>query len=56
MFVDFFIRRPVFASVCSIIIVLVGAVSIPLLPVDYYPQVAPPAVRVTAVYPGADAE
>ncbi|MEN9238436.1 MAG: efflux RND transporter permease subunit, partial [Thermostichus sp. DG_1_6_bins_120] len=56
MFVDFFIRRPVFATVCSIIIVLVGAVSIPLLPVDYYPQVAPPAVTVTAVYPGADAE
>ncbi|ABD01702.1 transporter, hydrophobe/amphiphile efflux-1 (HAE1) family [Synechococcus sp. JA-2-3B'a(2-13)] len=56
MFVDFFIRRPVFASVCSILIVLVGAVSIPLLPVDYYPQVAPPAVRVTAVYPGANAE
>ncbi|MGQ9838250.1 MAG: efflux RND transporter permease subunit [Cyanobacteriota bacterium] len=56
MFVDFFIRRPVFATVCSIIIVLAGAVSIPLLPVDYYPQVAPPAVTVTAVYPGANAE
>ncbi|MEN9224770.1 MAG: multidrug efflux RND transporter permease subunit [Thermostichus sp. HHBFW_bins_43] len=56
MFVDFFIRRPVFATVCSIIIVLVGAVCIPLLPVDYYPQVAPPAVTVTAVYPGANAE
>jgi HAE1 family hydrophobic/amphiphilic exporter-1 len=56
MFVDFFIRRPVFATVCSIIIVLVGAVCIPLLPVDYYPQVAPAAVTVTAVYPGANAE
>ncbi len=56
MFVDFFIRRPVFATVCSLILVLLGAVCIPLLPVDYYPQLAPPAVTVTAVYPGASAE
>ncbi|MDX2271232.1 MAG: multidrug efflux RND transporter permease subunit [Cyanobacteriota bacterium] len=56
MFVDFFVRRPVFATVCSIIIVLVGAVCIPLLPVDYYPEVTPPAVTVTANYSGASAQ
>ncbi|WP_206759164.1 efflux RND transporter permease subunit, partial [Nostoc flagelliforme] len=37
MFVDFFIKRPVFASVCSIIILLVGAISIPTLATDQYP-------------------
>ena len=56
MFSDTFIRRPVLASVCSLIVLLVGAVSMTLLPVDYYPEVSPPSVSVTSNYTGASAE
>jgi len=56
VFVDFFIRRPVFATVCSLFIVIAGAVCIPLLPVAQYPQLAPPQVTVTSVYTGANAQ
>ncbi len=56
MFVDFFIRRPIFASVCSLLIILAGAVSIPLLPIEQYPELAPPQVNVTAAYTGANAQ
>lgn len=56
MFVDFFIRRPIFASVCAILIVLVGAIAIPSLPVAQYPELAPPQVTVAANYNGANAE
>ncbi len=56
MFVDFFIHRPVFATVCALIIILAGAVCIPNLPVAMYPTLAPPEVTVTAQYVGADAE
>jgi HAE1 family hydrophobic/amphiphilic exporter-1 len=56
MFVDFFIRRPVFTSVCAIIILLAGAISIPTLPTDQYPQISPNTVTVTANYVGASAE
>jgi HAE1 family hydrophobic/amphiphilic exporter-1 len=56
MLIEFFVRRPIFAAVCSIVIVLMGAVSIGILPIDYYPQVTPPAVTVTTNYPGASAE
>ena len=56
MFVDFFIRRPVFATVCSLFIVIAGAVCIPLLPIAQYPQLAPPQVSVTSVYTGANAQ
>jgi HAE1 family hydrophobic/amphiphilic exporter-1 len=56
MFVDFFIKRPVFTSVCAIIILLVGAISIPTLPAAQYPEIAPPQVQVTANYTGASAE
>ncbi|SEU36677.1 efflux RND transporter permease subunit [Stigmatella erecta] len=56
MFTDFFIRRPVFATVLSIIIVLVGAISIPSLPVAQYPNLALPQVTVQATYLGASAE
>ncbi|OUL36332.1 RND transporter [Nostoc sp. T09] len=56
MFVDFFIRRPVFTSVCSIIILLVGAISIPTLPTDRYPEISPTQINVTANYVGASAE
>ncbi|MCP3100070.1 multidrug efflux RND transporter permease subunit [Myxococcus sp. K15C18031901] len=56
MFVDFFIRRPVFAIVCSILLTLVGAIAIPTLPISQYPDLAPPQVTVTSTYVGASAE
>lgn len=56
MFVNFFIRRPVFTGVCAIIIFLVGAISIPTLPTAQYPQITPVQVNVTANYIGANAE
>ncbi len=56
MFVDFFIRRPVFATVCAILITLVGAVSIPTLPIAQYPTLALPQVSVSSYYTGASAE
>jgi len=52
----FFITRPIFASVLSIIIVLAGLASAMQLPIAQYPQIAPPTVLVTATYPGASAE
>jgi len=52
--VNFFIRRPIFATVCSLLIVLAGAVSIPTLPVAQYPNLVPPAVTVGSFYNGAD--
>ena len=55
MFVDFFIHRPVFATVCALLIILAGAICIPNLPVAMYPSLAPPVVSVTASYVGADA-
>jgi len=56
MFANLFIRRPVVASVLAIVIILIGAVAIPNLPVAYYPEVTPPQVTVTANYTGASAE
>ncbi|MFZ0211784.1 MAG: multidrug efflux RND transporter permease subunit [Candidatus Acidiferrales bacterium] len=56
MFVDFFIRRPIFATVCALIIILGGAVAIPTLPIAQFPNLAPPQVTVTSAYTGADAE
>jgi HAE1 family hydrophobic/amphiphilic exporter-1 len=56
MFVDFFIRRPIFAGVCSFIILLLGVIAIPTLPIERYPQLAAPQVTVSAVYTGASAE
>ena len=55
MFVNFFITRPIFASVCSLIIVIAGLVSIPNLPVAQYPEIVPPQVKVTSSYVGASA-
>jgi hydrophobe/amphiphile efflux-1 (HAE1) family protein len=52
----FFIDRPVFAAVLSILIVIAGAVAIYTLPVARYPEITPPTVKVTANYPGANAE
>ena len=54
MFVNFFIRRPVFATVCSLLIILAGAISIPSLPIAQFPQLAPPQVTVTSYYNGAN--
>lgn len=56
MFVDFFIRRPIFATVSALLIILVGAVSIPSLPISLYPQLAPPQVVVTSNYVGANSQ
>ena len=56
MFVETFIKRPVLASVCSIIIFLAGLICIPLLPVEQYPQLAPSQITVTTNYIGADAQ
>jgi HAE1 family hydrophobic/amphiphilic exporter-1 len=56
MFVDTFIRRPILATVCSLVIVLAGALAIPTMPVAQYPDVAPPQVSVVAIYTGANAE
>ena len=55
-FTHFFVDRPIFATVVSIIITLVGAISFIGLPVSQYPEVAPPTIQVTATYPGASAE
>ncbi|MFN4876600.1 MAG: efflux RND transporter permease subunit [Aphanizomenon sp.] len=56
MFVDFFIKRPVFTSVCAIIILLVGAISIPSLPTAQYPEISPTQIIVSSNYIGASAE
>ena len=56
MFVDFFIRRPVFATVCALMIILAGAVVIPTLPVAQFPDLAPPQVTVGSAYIGASAQ
>jgi len=53
---DVFIRRPVLATVCSLLIILAGAICIPLLPIARYPQLAPPSVQVTSFYTGANAQ
>jgi multidrug efflux pump len=56
MFSAFFIRRPIFASVIAIIIVLAGGISIFSLPISEYPRVSPPQIVVTTSYPGASAQ
>ncbi|MDP0498783.1 MAG: efflux RND transporter permease subunit [Verrucomicrobiota bacterium JB022] len=56
MISKFFIHRPIFATVISIVIVLAGLMSMRMLPVSQYPEIVPPQVTVTAVYPGASAE
>ena len=52
----FFIDRPIFATVLSIVIVIMGAVSLLGLPIGQYPEVAPPTVQVSTIYPGANAQ
>ncbi len=53
MFTHFFIKRPVFASVCSLLIIILGMVGFTRLPVQEYPKIDPPIVTVTTSYPGA---
>ncbi len=50
---QFFINRPIFASVISIVIVLLGVIAMFKLPVDQYPYITPPQVTISASYPGA---
>ena len=55
MKVNFFIDHPVFSIVLSILIVIVGAIGLTMLPIDQYPQITPPVVKISASYPGASA-
>jgi multidrug efflux pump len=54
--VEFFVDRPVFSTVISVVIVLAGSIAVFTLPVAQYPEVTPPTVQVTALYPGANAQ
>src|ERR671918_1470562 len=54
--VDTFIRRPILASVCSLVLILAGAVAIPTMPIAQYPSLAPPQISVSAFYTGANAQ
>ena len=56
MFSKFFINRPIFATVLSIVITLAGGISLFTLPIAQYPEITPPTVEVSATYPGANAE
>jgi HAE1 family hydrophobic/amphiphilic exporter-1 len=56
MFVNTFIRRPILASVCSLVLILAGLLAIPTMPIAQYPSLAPPNVNVTAIYTGANAQ
>src|SRR5919112_6077246 len=56
MFSDVFMRRPILATVCSLLIILAGAIVIPILPIARYPELAPPSVTVSAFYTGANAQ
>lgn len=55
MKVEFFIDRPIFSAVLSILIVVLGCIGLYMLPVDQYPQITPPMVKISASYPGASA-
>jgi len=56
MLSQFFINRPIFACVISLVILLIGGISIPLLPIEKTPEITPPTVQVSANYPGASAQ
>ena len=56
MFARFFVDRPIFATVLSLVIVIVGLVAMTQLPVAQYPEVTPPTIQVAATYPGANAK
>ena len=52
---NFFLRHPVFSIVISVVIFIIGLIGLMLLPIDQYPNIVPPVVRISASYPGADA-
>ena len=56
MFSAFFIRRPIFSSVISIVVTLAGLAALKALPIEQYPEIVPPMISVSASYPGASAE
>ena len=56
MFSRFFIYRPIFASVLSVVIVIAGVITLVGLPIAQYPEITPPTVQVQAIYPGASAQ
>ncbi len=56
MFVDFFIRRPIFATVCALLIILAGAIALPTLPIAQFPTLAPPQITAQSFYIGASAQ
>ena len=56
MISQFFIDRPIFANVIAIVTILIGGVALFGLPVEQYPDITPPTVQVTAIYPGANAK
>jgi HAE1 family hydrophobic/amphiphilic exporter-1 len=56
MFVETFIRRPILASVCALVIILAGLIAIPTMPIAQYPPLAPPNITVTSIYTGANAQ
>ncbi len=56
MFTDYFIKRPIFASVCSIIIAVVGLICMINLPIEQFPPIAPPQISIKSVYIGASSE
>jgi hydrophobic/amphiphilic exporter-1 (mainly G- bacteria), HAE1 family len=56
MAIETFIRRPILASVCALVILIAGAIAIPTLPISWYPQLTAPEVQVTSFYSGASAE
>ena len=56
MFSKFFIERPIFANVLAIVTMLIGGVTVFVLPIEQYPQITPPTVQVTTTYPGADSQ
>ena len=55
MKVNFFIDRPIFSAVISILVVILGIIGLTMLPIDQYSQITPPVVRIGASYPGASA-
>ncbi|HUO71317.1 MAG TPA: efflux RND transporter permease subunit, partial [Solirubrobacteraceae bacterium] len=56
MFSRFFIERPIFATVVSLILVIAGGVAVTVMPVEQYPTITPVQIQVTTTYPGADAK
>lgn len=56
MFSKFFIERPIFATVLSLLLIVAGLVTLNILPIAQYPEITPPTVQVSATYPGANSQ